>query len=657
MRGVRYTFRTLPPEYRELERWRTVDVSALPDDEQERFTRLKSAIEAYLRTGKLSSASKDTGISRAQILRALNRCTTIADDELIWGWAGLIRGLRLKAYHRTAALPTGSPGSVSGFAGCFDQFLRGHETIRIALDELILKKGGLRKAHEARISIKSLTLRFRDLCREAGIQEYEYPLNVLSQARRSMSRYVVEVLQRNVVKGTRARFGDVAARHLPVATGYGGLPFVFAPMDIAGLDAHEIHCVGCVIVNGPAGPQRIAIERLWLVCTIEGVSHAVLGYSIGIRTEVSAATVEDALIASTIKWQPRKLSIRGLRYREGAALPSGVLPELVGCFPAILKVDNAAVNYSRRIAERARRRLGCAVTFGAVGHWEHNPVVERLFKTLETYGFQRLPSTTGSNVTDTIKAEAVAKAMKLGITWDALLDLTDVIIANYNATPSRGLGGQSPLKVLENNLKLVSPLFLPRRLPPPTFDQPDLGVTVETRVVRGSQRHGRRPYTEIDGVRYTNALLARSFGLIGKQVLVHIRDANMCAVSAYFDNGQELGRLTAQGAWGRTPHTREMRKQIRAMQTAGEMILAPGDDPIEHFLKVLASRAYQNAMNHPNRVSRVGTKLASAANVSGKPIPEAEIQPEVTSATLGDTRNQNRPIPASIKSPVWKSVT
>lgn len=652
----RFTFRSLPPEYANFQNWRRVDVTGLSESEQDRFAHLKMGIETYLRTGRLKAASKECGYSEDFIIKQLNRCVTVAEDGQLFGWAGLLKGVRVKAYGRKAPLPTGPIGSGKGFSGCFAKFLREHDDICKRLDALILKKRTRGEIHEARISIKKLAAVFRDVCREYGVREDEYPLNVRSHARRSIGRYVTWLAQQQPAKGTRARFGEAASRYLSVGTGESSVPLASAPYDVGGLDAHEMHCIGCVIVPGPAGPQRVAIERLWVIFHVDDISHAILGYSVGTRTEVSSATVEEALIATTTQWQPRQLTIPGLRYHEGGGLPSGVISDLAGCFPAVLKVDNAAPHFAKRIAESARKRLGCALTWGPIGHWEHNAVAERLFKTLETYGFQRLPSTTGSNTTDPIKDNPVEKATKIGITSEALLDLTDVLVANYNVTGNSGLGGQSPFQVLLNHLELVEPSFLPRILPPATVDQPELGVIVETRFVRGSQKQGRRPYIEIDRVRYTSPTLARSFGLIGTRIRLHIRESDMRVVIAYFESGQEIGALRAQGRWGRTCHTREMRKQIMALLDAGEMALGGEDDPVEKLLQFYASKAYRDALKRPKSVSKAATKLASAANASGLTVPPA--LPESSGdKPSGDDRKPARPIPSTIKGPVWKSVT
>lgn len=654
--NARYTFRTIPPELADFKRWRRVDTSALTMDEKTRFTRLRRALELYLLTGKLTQASRESGYAAVVIIKQLNRCVTIAGDGQPWGWAGLLSRRRIGHYTRHVPSPQGPRSATAGFAGAFEAFLDAHDDLRRALDDLILPKDREGVFQERELAVRELTNKFRRLCLLHGIREDEYPLNTKSCARRTLARYQSALIAHKPYAGIKAHFGEEAAKRLRVGTGECGIATALAPYDVGGIDAHEEHCIGCVIIPGPAGPQRVAIERMWLVVHAEQVSHAVLGYAFGIRTEASSTTVEESLICTGKKWTQRDLTIPGLRYDEGSGLPSGVIPELEGCYPAILRFDNAAAHFANRIAEAAKRRIGCAITWGGIGHWEHNAVVERFFKTLETYGFQRLPSSTGSNATDAAKRDPIEKATRIGITWDALLDLADVLIANYNVKKSRGLGGQSPLQVLRTHLALDEPTFLPRILPFPTVDQPEIGITVETRVVRGNQRQGRRPYVEIDRVHYTSAALAKSFGLIGSKLRLHVREADMRTVRAFFESGEELGVLQALGSWGRSPHTREMRKIINALCDAGELELRPGRDPIQALGEYYSSKAYRDALERPHSVSKSGTKLANWANQSNRPIPAAE-PIEQNAELLDDPETAVRPIPSTIKAPVWKSIT
>lgn len=99
-----------------------------------------------------------------------------------------------------------------GFRVASIQFLNEHCDIRNKLDALILKRKRSGEIDEARISIKKLTTTFRDLCREHGVRENEYPLNTTSRARRSIGRYVSWLTQQHIAKGTRARYGAAASK-------------------------------------------------------------------------------------------------------------------------------------------------------------------------------------------------------------------------------------------------------------------------------------------------------------------------------------------------------------------------------------------------------------------------------------------------------------
>lgn len=650
-----FTYKTLPSEYADTSRWRVVDEDALQEDERERFSRLREAINDYIQTGRLGAISRQAGYSEDEIIRQLNRCTVVGSDGQLIGWPALVKFLRVVPYVRKASPPVGPVGSASGFSGAFSNFLRNHSKLREQLDGLITKKKRPDKIHESRKSIRQLTSDFAGLCRAAGVRDDEYPLNSKSLARKSINRYVKKLThcQREAVE---AQHGARAAHRLNVDTGEAGFPLALAPYDLSGFDAHEEHCIGCVVIDGPAGPQPIAIERLWIDCVVDFCSRAIIGYCVGIRTELSSAVIEEAFIFIQRPWVPRTLDIPGMKYVEDAGFPPGVIPELLGCFPAVLKCDNAPTHFANRIQESARRRMGCAITYGKLGSWEHNHAVERVFKTLESYGFQRMPSSTGSNSQDPLRPKnPVAEAVKHRITWKELIDLTDVVLANYNATPSIGLGGQSPLQVLRNHLYLSKPTFLPRPLPPATLGCPELGVVVETRFVRGNVKEGRRPYVQIDGARYTSPVLSSSFGLIDTPLRIHIREANMQVVHAYLPSGVELGPLRAKGGWGRTPHSREMRKQVNELCDSKEIWVGLGDDPVQKLLDYYATKTYKEGLKRPASVSRTGTKLANAANVSGLPIPRVQESHRNDTADL--VGNPSRPVPSTTKMPKWKTVT
>jgi hypothetical protein len=656
MSAAHWTFRNLPLELADTSTWPQVDAEALSEMERARFAIYQTAIEEYIHTGKIRSICSEMGITPPEIIRQLNRCVTMAPDGRLEGWRALIHGRRINSFKRSSALPRGRAHNPSDFTGAFDAFMDDYPEIRKTIVDLILKRKTKEHLHEARVSVKSLHKTFVQLCEQKGVTREEYPLNTKSCGRRSLARFVHEVLRGNPVDGVEARFGKTARSRMNTGTGQVSGPISLVPFDLVGMDPHKLHCYGTVRIPGPAGPQRVPIERLWIIPVLEGHSKAILGYSVGIRTECSAATAENAVISAMSQWQPRQLKIPTMSYKPGAALPSGVFPELVGRAWATMMVDNAAIHYSKTIAERVRRRVGCFLNFGPLGHWEHRGALERVMKTLELYGFQRLPSSTGSSPQDPMRDDPVKKAVEIGIDWEVLLDLVDVTCANYNVEPNGALGNRSPLSVLRDYMHTDPPEFLLRRLPPANAQQPDLGVTVETRYVRGDLAKGRRPYIEIDRVHYTSPVLANAMGLIGKKLRVHIRENNMCTVTAYHEGGEELGVLSAHGAWGRVPHTREMRKQVNALRDAGELAVGPDDDPIHQLMQYYASKAHKEAEKRPLKVSKPATKLVNAAAASGLPVPAVTLRPEPTPDTKAGESQQTSPS-RLVKPPIWKTIT
>jgi hypothetical protein len=613
---------------------------------------MRRAVDAYIASGQLTAISEELDVAPEEIIRSLNRCTALSTDGSIMGWAGLLKNERIGPYQRDAELPTGLSGRAKGFVGSFSVFLDGRPEIKEKLDALILKRNKRGVVYEARIAAKTVHATLMRLCDEAGLTREDYPLNSESQGRRSVERYMVDLIQANVGEGTRARFGADAVARLRVGTGHPRRVQSVAPYDLVGLDAHKIDCIGTVRIHGPAGPQWVPMERLWIVPVLEHECRAVLGYSVGIRTECSAGTIESALKSALAPWHPRQLRVPGMAYLPNAGMPSGVFPELSGCGWNTLTIDNAAAHFAKAIAERARRRIGCMVTYGAIGRWDHRAVMERLMQTLEKYGFQRLPSTTGTGTNDPRRDDPVRKAVAAKIEWELLLDIIDVLMANYNVTPTEALGNRAPLSALRDHLFGSPPTFLPRPLPPPTACQPDIGIVVERKTVRGNQEQGKRPHIYIDRVNYTSPLLAKSMALIGREILVHIDESDMRTVRAYFVSGEELGVLAASGGWARTKHTREMRKLVNSLRSAGELLIHTGQDPIEALLAYVANAAYAGAEKRPHKISKAATKVAQIAHVSGLSVPEA--------VPLPIQKIPPQPSPAIpsrlVKVPVWKTV-
>ncbi|MDG0854780.1 hypothetical protein [Roseateles puraquae] len=642
-----YTFKTVPLAWRDCDLWPKVSVEHMSPLERDRFDRLALALRTYLRTGALAEAAKAGQCSKQTVLDKLNRCLTVDDDGQIAGWRGLLPYVRLSQVpYRRRDLPSGARAAEQGATGAFEAFLNERPEIRKRLHEAIRYGGSTRaKVRSRHPTLRSVFAAFKAACQAAGLTSKDYPLNSRSMGRRSVERYAVAFITTDP-SSVETWFGADARDQMKLGTGKKRFPLAMAPLDLCGADAHKLHCHGVVIVTGPAGPQPVVIERLWIFPIVDFGSRCVLRYAASIQKEISAETIEEALAACEVPWKPRELVVKGHSYKPGAGFPVGCIDGLVHCRPCALQIDNAAQHYANKLIQSARRALGCSVTFGPIGGWWNNGFTERLFKTLEMYGFQCEPSSTGSNPMDVHKSVPVKNAIRHAITWEGLLDLIDVLLANYNATGHAALGGQTPLAVLRRGLDAHSATFVPRPPVPPTAQTPALGVAVERRPIRGCAKPGSLtpPYIRIDEVRYSCDTLSSRYDLIGVEAITHIRESDM-TVWAYLPDGQAFGQLSCiTTGWSTHTHSRAMRKTINALIRHGRLA---GDDPVVEYLAYLTRQALEEVKAAPERVSPAATKLAEASRVTGLKAPVLNAEPDAAPLLI-------RPVPGHIKRPTWR---
>lgn len=330
-------------------------------------------------------------------------------------------------------------------------------------------------------------------------------------------------------------------------------------------------------------------------------------------------------------------------------MPVGSVAGLTECRFAKLKLDNAAQHFGIRIIDDMRRSMGCAISWGQVGGWWRNAVIERFFGTLEGHGFQRLPSSTGSNSQDPLKVDPVGHALLKGISWEDLIYLTDVFMANYNATPHSALGGQTPLDVLRHHVDPESRSFVLRPSVPVTAFAPPLGVVIENKHIRGSLSDGRRPYVQLDEIRYSGESLSGRFDLIGTAIIVHIEESDMRSIAAYTEDGRSLGVLQPlKQVWREKKVSRDMVKKINAHVRNAANVVGRVDDPVNSYFGELVRKTSDAGKGSPKKVSRDATRLAAAAYETGMRVCDV---PAAAERTLH--RGLVRPMPPSMPAPKW----
>lgn len=649
----RLALRGMPLEWTDLSTWPKLNEASLPEDEAKKFSRIRAAVTAYLDGSNATAVAKETGVSRSELYRAVERALSLHADGAIWGWRALKPNVRVKQYERTTPSPrsaTEFSDADSGFAGAFTQVLDSHVVIRDGLKDLALKTGG--GAHESRINAKDFHSEFLRLCKSVGIGPTQYPFNTADQGARSCRRHLDELRASDFETGAKILGGIPALVRSRVGNGESSLvTAVTLPFEAVMQDGHTIDCLGSVTFPHPSGPRRVPMSRCRIEVVVEVRSRAVLGYVLIFKRGTNSEDALGAVVSALSKWQPlpRPSPDFPVQYPQGGGLPSGLIPELEGAAWSTMLIDNASVYTSEAMVGRLRARVGCAVNFGPVGDFTRRYLIEGVYSVLAKRGFQRLPSTTGSGPKDTRRQNAEEKSFDLP--FDELAYLIDVAIATYNATELKSLAGRSPISYLQELYSGPKSPLIPRPIPPLAHSQADLDVFVKEITVRGNQKEGRRPYVEFHDVHYTNHNIRNSAGLINKVVCAHIKRSDLRQFEVFSVTGESLGFVKADRGWNRVKHSLEQRIVINELIRDRRLRRSSEDeDWVQAYLRLLSKRAADSGSGKSApKVSPDAASAAHVAHTANLPIPPIDIDAPEESNPLRPMTLPELTMPATTK--------
>lgn len=608
------------PEQQDTSAWLELEPGLLGTKNRERYERMKAAIEASASGMTLAEIRRRWSVSGGSLQHLKDRCVELHDDGQVWGWRALRKWVRQKAYTRARAPKPVGPER-KGLSGAWMQLVETHEKVRkIIFDALAPALSARRK--EAGVNIAGLHRRIIALLVSEGWTEY--PLGTENMGYVALTKFINRLLDAPDDDAARAVFGPGCMDALQAMTNRQGLMHARRAFDIVCYDEQQLPFIGTIeiIVNGL--PVEVPLHRCHLCVLVDQKREAVLGYSITIDERIRARDLLGAYESAITRWQPLALSIPQLHYLPGAGLPSGVVPEAAGMRIRILKMDNHLVHYARAVRHHLRRRVGCVITFGQVRRWISRHVVEALFAQLQTRGFRRLPSTTGTGPRDPAVEEPVKQAIARKIRWEHLIELIDVLIANHNVTRRKSLMMKSPNEAIALDCAQDARLSVVPRMSQSLRQDPQVAVEVVHRIVRGDRKKGRHPYVEIDGPRYTSDLLGQSWGLVGKRLTLHIK-GDFRQVRAFLPKGEEFGPLQVQGHWAREFHTREMRREINRLHRKDVLPRIEQGDDVANYLDFLALQASANkgSRSRAPKISKAANRLAAAKRDAGEPLTHA----------------------------------
>jgi putative transposase len=657
--GRRGDRESVPEAFRRMEAWPTVDASALSPARQQVYAKRVEALTLYLTVPEQSVAaiSIQTGIDRKTIARLVGRCTTTHKDGRLYGYRGAVPGLRIKEYERLAPVRVNGKGK----AGAFKQLLQRYPTIEASLKRAFIERSRqIKTEQEVRKSMRSIHRAFRKHCQEAGIKADEYPFTERRLAIRSLYAYFDTLAKESFemsVKhagGLRARAAPTAVPHAPAAT---------RAFEVVEFDGHKIDLRLTVKLRGSAGvEQLVEMHRIWILVLLDVATRCVIGYHLTLSREYSKHDVACALQAALTPFKPRQYGIPTLAIREGGGFPSAVVQGAQYACWDWFKCDNAKSHLAADTITRLTQTIGCWPHLGPPGEPNDRPHIERFFHLVSRHFAHALPGNLGSNPQAIERALSDPKGnTRLLVTLDELEDMIEVLVADYNGEPHAALDGRTPLEAMTYSVGRHADQIRVM----PQVARANLCLLQEAKIVtvKGTTLTGLRPHINFCNVRYTSPILASSPALIGKKLRMYFDPRDIRTVKVFFEDGGELGILTAARPWGIPPHSLKVRQEIFRLIAERKLELREGDNPIEAWVRlrmgqrdrkhVAGQLATQQRLEDAHAAPAPDTSAADEPFIAvrrGPPVlPVGPIAKESEQATEhSDTRSDAKVVPLNL---------
>ena len=584
---------SIPSDLRDLCVWPIVDEESLNEKNKQIYRAREEAIRLFVESDiPIRKICETTKVSTSTLYRLFQRCCDTHSDGRIFGFRALIPFCRIKEYERRKDTGGVSANRKSGKAGALGKLLKQYPKIEQRIIKEVKKRSRkIDKVEIVRNSYKRIHAIFLDECRKAGISATQYPFTVDYCAQRSLHSYIKKYVLNNFHYAAKDA-GVPTIAPAPSSDHKFKDPAFTRAFQAVEFDGHRLDLRTTLTIKDPFGLEtRVELNRIWILVILELMSKAVLGYSIGYEDQYNASDVSAAIQSALLPHTPRQLRIPGLKIRDGGGFPSQMIEDAKFACWSFFRCDNASSHKAATTLDRLASVVGCWTKFDSPGEPNKRPFIERFFRLLSKNFAHRIVGTTGCSTDDIVrKLGDCDKNLHLLIELEELEDLIEVTLADYNGTV--GPSGRTPLEAL-TYLVSKEDCFI-RHLP--TTSQSKIALLQDSKVVtvRGNVKNGVRPHINFAHVRYANDVLAQQRGLIGKKVRIFYKPSDIRTVIAFFEDGSELGVLTAARPWCYTPHSLRLRQEIFRLKSLRKICFTEDEDPVATWVRFKKQQAITN---------------------------------------------------------------
>lgn len=587
------------PELRDMSAWPPVDLGSLSNEQRKTYRRRKMAVEQVLAGRTIYQAAEASGLHPTSVSKVMKRCLAIdADRQLPALSYGLIPNRLLRSGSARSA-PQGA-----GYRGQFARLLLKYPEISDEVDKVITEylRG---RADAPRPTATSVHQLVAGILRKRGVSDHEYPFSTVDQAKESIRKFFNRRWRHFVDHRAQRKRTTLS----PVNTSSLEVPGVVE------CDHHYIDAESSVVIEYDVDVlkimRRLRLARFWLGLAIERSSTAVLGYSFDLAR------------------QPNRISVLGameMIERGSGAMDLGRLCEAEPSYPVLpldfdqslrlipreVRLDNAWVHYSNLLRTVVVDRWGGTLCHGLPASPLTRQLVESFFRILEQH-IHRLPSTSGTSVTDPRKESKRLRRRPPEVTVQSLVRILHELIRRHNLNPRMEPSGLTPIEALKRGLSLGYVSFA--EPPPGRFDR----SLFERTIMRPVHLYkGLKPHINLLNTRYDGGDLLPSLKQRQINVRYDIRDVR--TVNAYTLEGQSLGTLSAPKRWTLHRHSEHTRNKIYKFVRSQRRLL---DDPIGKYLSSLINQS--DRPDSVREIVRLAIEMGRDETLHAPPKPSANV--------------------------------
>ncbi|WP_422649987.1 hypothetical protein OJJOAM_004587 [Cupriavidus sp. H18C1] len=385
------------PAFGDPANWPQPSIESFSESARATYRRRERAVRLYVAHVPFDVITRETGLSRREVYRLLDRFTAPHPVHGIFGLLALVPGQRIRGYRRQKPVRENA-GNSSGYAGALGALIdRVPQALELIYEELLGTRAPTEPMCDRAPTFRVLHRHWLAALRDVGLSDVDWPFCTGDRGYTTLVRFCKTLMQRYPDRAVRRRFGKAAAQRM-ASVGH-GVPALIHPQrpgSFAILDFSRVDAASCLSLETPEGRVlHQVLPRWYIAMLVDELTTATWSAFATLEIEPSADSVLETLDRAI---RPHAYADAS-RTEQGQALAIHIqelVPELGFSGVTVLKLDNAKCNRAHEVVSNIIDTLGCAINFGPPYQWQRRSAVEKTIGQVSADGIKRLASSYGT---------------------------------------------------------------------------------------------------------------------------------------------------------------------------------------------------------------------------------------------------------------------